>query len=242
MVACCLGHYSGFTEPVGHVQSDSNKSAGQSSAGIPAHCHSHYGHPILHWWSSLEPALTWLCASLLRNPSSLILYLLKFDYTIAFLYSYDIWRHLFSLSLSDCTGVRCHCLCVFVVWTHWCYTNAVIINRPHHCTLYVVANWVVWSVCLSVSLFVCHTSQPCKNGRTNGDTIWVEDSGEPRELCIRWDPDPFMGRGNFNGGKGHRIARYRVTLQSSLQTVQRRLNWSKCHLGCGLGWAQGIMC
>jgi len=27
-----------------------------------------------------------------------------------------------------------------------------------------------------------------------------------------------------------------------LQAVQKWLNQSKCHLGCGLGWAQGSMC
>ena len=45
------------------------------------------------------------------------------------------------------------------------------------------------------------------------------------------------GKGNFEG-EGRPIAKYRDTLQSS---VQKRLNHSTCHLGCGLGWAQGIM-
>jgi len=41
-------------------------------------------------------------------------------------------------------------------------------------------------VCLSV----CHTSESCKNGCTNQDTIRVEDSGGSKEPCIRWGPDP----------------------------------------------------
>jgi len=47
-----------------------------------------------------------------------------------------------------------------------------------------------------------------------------------------------MGRGNFEGGKGRSIVKYRDTLQSS---VQKQLNRSRCHLGCGLRWAQGIV-
>ena len=41
------------------------------------------------------------------------------------------------------------------------------------------------------------------------------------------------------GENGHPIVKYGDTLQSS---VQRRLNRYGCHLGCGLGWAVGIMC
>ena len=41
---------------------------------------------------------------------------------------------------------------------------------------------------------------------------------------------------HLSGGKGHPIVKYSDTLQSS---VQKWLNWSRCRLGCGLGWAQG---
>jgi len=47
-----------------------------------------------------------------------------------------------------------------------------------------------------------------------------------------------MGRGNFLGEKGHPIVKYRDILRSS---VQKRLNRSICHFGCGFGWAQGII-
>jgi len=50
--------------------------------------------------------------------------------------------------------------------------------------------------------------------------------------------DPPMGRGNFEGGKGHPIVKYRETLRSSLQKQPNRLRW---RLGCGLGWAVGIV-
>jgi len=77
---------------------------------------------------------------------------------------------------------------------------------------------------------VCHTSEPCKNGCTDRDAVWVEDSGGPKEPCIRWGSRSPMGRGNFEG-KGRLIVKYRDTLQSS---VQKRLNWSRCRLGYGL--------
>jgi len=49
---------------------------------------------------------------------------------------------------------------------------------------------------------------------------------------------PPMGRGNFEGGKGRPIVKYRDTLRSS---VQKPLNRLRCHLACRLGWAQEIM-
>ena len=39
--------------------------------------------------------------------------------------------------------------------------------------------------------------------------------------------------------RGKQANQYRDTLQSSVQT---RLNRSRCRLGYGLAWAQGIMC
>ena len=92
------------------------------------------------------------------------------------------------------------------------------------------------SVCLSVGLSVCHTSEPCKKGCTDGDVV-LEDSGGPKEP---WESiRSFMGRGNFVKEKGRPIVKYRDTLQSP---VQKQLNQSICHLGYGLGWAVGIMC
>jgi len=39
-------------------------------------------------------------------------------------------------------------------------------------------------------------------------------------------------------GKGHPFVKYRDTLRSS---AQKRLNWSRCRLSCGLRFAQGTM-
>jgi len=44
---------------------------------------------------------------------------------------------------------------------------------------------------LSNGMSVCHTSQPYKNGRSDWDAVWVEDSGGPKEP---WGPDhPWEG-------------------------------------------------
>jgi len=47
-----------------------------------------------------------------------------------------------------------------------------------------------------------------------------------------------MGRGNFEGWKGHPIVKYMDTLRSSLHKWLKR---SICLLGLGLVWAQGTM-
>ena len=44
---------------------------------------------------------------------------------------------------------------------------------------------------------------------------------DPANHAFDGSPDPPMGSGNFEGGKGRPIVKYRDTLQSS---VQKRLN------------------
>ena len=99
-------------------------------------------------------------------------------------------------------------------------TLSLVIIRPHGITTYVDA---AYSYRLSsvVCRSVCHTSEPCKNGCTDRAAVWVEDLDGPGEPCIRWGPDPTMGRGKFLGENGRPIVKYGDTLQSS---VQRRLN------------------
>jgi len=41
-----------------------------------------------------------------------------------------------------------------------------------------------------------------QNGRTNRDAVWVEDSGGPKEIHIRWGFRSPMGRGNYKGERG----------------------------------------
>ena len=120
--------------------------------------------------------------------------------------------------------------------------NIFVVVRPHRSTTYVDAAYccdrVAWSLGRSVCLSVSHTGKLCKNGRTDRDAIWVEDSGGPKEPCIRWGPDP-LWKGAILRGKGRPIVKYMGTLRSS---VQKRWNQSRCRLGGRLGWAVGIMC
>ena len=46
-------------------------------------------------------------------------------------------------------------------------------------------------VCRSVS----HNSEPCENGWTDWDAVWVVDLGGPMEPCIRWWPGSAQERG-----------------------------------------------
>jgi len=56
-------------------------------------------------------------------------------------------------------------------------------------------------VCWSVSLSVCHSSEPCKNGWTDRDAVWVEDSGGPKEPRIWCRSASPHGKGQFWGGR-----------------------------------------
>jgi len=123
-------------------------------------------------------------------------------------FSYPRQRKLFSdpRILNSYTLSMLYCsLLNFYMWIH-CVT---FIIRPHHRTMYVDAAYcyqpssmVCLSVCWCVSLSVCHTNEPCKNGWSDWDAVWVEDLGGPKEPCIRWGPDPPMERDNFQGGRG----------------------------------------
>ena len=79
---------------------------------------------------------------------------------------------------------------------------------------------------------VCQLSQQwaLQNGLTDRDAVLVEDLGGSEEPCIRWGPDP-LWEGAILRGKGWPIVKYRDTLRWA---VQKRLNQSRCRLGCGL--------
>jgi len=113
----------------------------------------------------------------------------------------------------------------------------VIIIRSHRSTTYVDAAYcyrlsrvVCPSVCRSVTLV-----SPCKNGWTDRDALWVENSYGLRKPCIRWESRSPNWKGQF-WGKGAPTVKYSDFM---LWAVQKRLNQSICDLGCGLGLAQG---
>jgi len=63
-----------------------------------------------------------------------------------------------------------------------------------------VTDRVAWSV----GLFVCHSSEPCNNGWTDRDAVWVADVGGPRNHVLDGGPYPH-GKGQFWGGMGGRL-------------------------------------
>ena len=98
----------------------------------------------------------------------------------------------------------------------------------------IVTNRVAWSVGLSVTLV-----SPAKTAEPIEMPFGLMTQVGPGNQVLDGGPNPPMGRGNFEGGKERPIVKHRDTLRSS---VQKQLNQSRCHLGCGLGWAQEIMC
>jgi len=95
-------------------------------------------------------------------------------------------------------------------------------------------------VCPSVFLSLCQCVtlvSPAKNGWNDQVTICVPDSGGPNEQRIRSRCQ--YAKGQFWGGNRQTIANYRDT---PLSSVKRRLNRSRCRLGCGLAWAVSNTC
>ena len=109
-----------------------------------------------------------------------------------------------------------------------------LIFRPHRSTTYVDATCCYRSssvVCQSVSqsvTVVCPAKMRCRLGC---------GSGGPRNHALDGVPDPHW-KGQFWEEKRRPVVKYRDTLRWA---VQKRLNRSRCRLGCGLGLAQGIV-
>jgi len=72
---------------------------------------------------------------------------------------------------------------------------------------HIVTDAVAWSV--SVGRSVHHNCEPCKNGWTDRDAIWVVDSGGPKEPRIGWVSRSPMQKGNFEGEE-QPIVKYRT--------------------------------
>jgi len=60
----------------------------------------------------------------------------------------------------------------------------------------------------------------------------------PANHVFDGQPDP-PWEGAILGGKGRPVVKYGDTVRSS---VQKRLNLTRCRLGCGLGSTVGFMC
>jgi len=73
---------------------------------------------------------------------------------------------------------------------------------------------------LLLTMSVCHTSELCKNGCTDRDAVWFEDSGGPRNHVLDWGPDPPMGRGSFEW-EGRPIVKYRDTVVTCVKMAKQ---------------------
>jgi len=78
-------------------------------------------------------------------------------------------------------------------------------------------------------------TEVCKNSWTDLDAVWVMGSGGFKKPYIRRALDPLCERAIFRGQDMSGHARRH-------SAVQKRLNRSRCHLSCGVGWAEGRMC
>jgi len=113
----------------------------------------------------------------------------------------------------------------------------------------VVGDRVAWSVgllvCLSVGLSVCHSSDPCKNGWTDRDAVWVEDSGGPKEPCIRWGSRSPYGKGQFwrerscrptcHPSQRHMSSSATCAVVALSPARNERI---RCHVGCDVAFRQ----
>ena len=59
----------------------------------------------------------------------------------------------------------------------------------------IVTERVTWSASRSVGLSVCHDREPCKNGGTDRDAVWVVNLGGPKEprsakMLLKWSVRP----------------------------------------------------
>ena len=118
------------------------------------------------------------------------------------------------------------------------------IIRPHRNTAYLdvaycyrLTNVVRRSVGRFVGLSVTLVS-PAKTAEPMempfGLRIWVG----PWNHVLDGGADPPWEGTILSGERGRPIVKYRHTMRFS---VQKRLNRSRCHLGCGFGWAEGIV-
>jgi len=101
----------------------------------------------------------------------------------------------------------------------------------------IVTDRVAWSVGRSVCRPATPVS-PAKTAATIELPFGLRTQVGPRNHALDRRPDPPHGKQNFDGKKRRPIVKYRDTLRSP---VRKRLNRLRRCLGCGLGWAVGIM-
>jgi len=90
----------------------------------------------------------------------------------------------------------------------------------------IVTDRVPWSVGLSVY----HTSNPCRNGWTDRDAVWVVGLHETKESYVIWGPRS-QWEWVILSGKGQPVVTYTDTLP---WCVQKRRNGSRFEIPFGL--------
>jgi len=132
------------------------------------------------------------------------------------------------LKLQPCGGIEMCILSLLLLLRcigHTAYLDAVCCYRPS-CVVYR-------SVGQSVTLV-----SPAKTAEAIEMPFGSRTLVCPGNHALDRGPDPPCEE-TILRGKGHPIVKYTNTLWSS---VQKWLNLSRCRLGCGIGWAQGIIC
>jgi len=100
----------------------------------------------------------------------------------------------------------------------------------------IVTDRVAWSVGRSVGRSICLSvtlESPAKTAALIEMLCGLRTRVSPGNHALDGGPDPPMGRGKFERGKGRPIVKYRDTLRTFVQ---------KTALGCGLEWPVEIMC
>ena len=116
---------------------------------------------------------------------------------------FEGWRHLglSPHSLNELSQWLCHDDSTINIVVGISISTSII--RPHCSTTYIDATYCYTPSSVSVFLSSVTLVSPAKNGCTDRDAVWVEDSDGPKEPCIRWGPRSPMGRVNIGERGAH---------------------------------------
>ena len=116
-------------------------------------------------------------------------------------------------------------LTTYIIET-WYFSNNIHF-RPHHSTMYVHVAY-----CYRRRKVVCPATMAEPTKMLFGLLNWVG----PTNHVLHGGPyQPYKAAVLWRKGAVHKI-------HCKVWAVQNRMNWSRCHLGYGLRWAQGSKC
>ena len=85
-----------------------------------------------------------------------------------------------------CINSTLHCV-ELITWAIKGWNPITIILLDHIARTMYVDVVYCYRPSSVVCRLVCHNSEPCKNGWTNREAVWVVGSDWPKKSCIRWD-------------------------------------------------------